>query len=241
MASRPAPPDFPVIEALSPNADDRPPGQIIDMLVIHYTGMPSAQAALARLLDPQAQVSAHWLIDEDGTAYKLVEERRRAWHAGVSAWGGRPGVNARSIGIELVNPGHEFGYRPFPEAQMTTLIALGRGILERHPIPAAHVVGHADVAPTRKEDPGELFDWQRLASNGIGRWPPPPLGVRPETVDATEGEAACLLEQIGYDISSLQATVLAFQRHFRPKRLDGRIDSETLWLIKALARDVQAH
>src|SRR3954467_5121679 len=157
------------IDRPSPNHDDRG-GAAIDMLVLHYTGMQTAEPALARLCDPAAKVSAHYTIDEDGTVYAHVPEDRRAWHAGVSHWAGISNVNARSIGIELVNPGHEYGYREFPEAQIAALIELCGGILQRHPIPAARVLGHSDVAPARKEDPGELFPWQRLAKAGIGVW-----------------------------------------------------------------------
>ena len=142
----------------------RPAGRRpVDMLVLHYTGMASAEAALDRLRDPAAKVSAHYLIDEDGTVVAMVPELLRAWHAGVSWWQGRAGLNDVSIGIELVNPGHEWGYRPFPDAQMAALVELAQGIVARWPIPAGRVVGHSDIAPTRKEDPGELFDWRRLA------------------------------------------------------------------------------
>ena len=151
------------------------------MLVLHYTGMPSAAAALARLCDPGAKVSAHYLVDEDGTVQALVAEQNRAWHAGVSFWRGATGLNDRSIGIEIVNPGHEFGYRPFPPAQMQAVRELCRGILARWPIPARNVVAHSDIAPNRKQDPGELFDWRGLAAAGIGLWtdllrPPGELG-----------------------------------------------------------------
>src|SRR5690606_32120709 len=141
----------------SPNADNRPSGSAIDALILHYTGMPSAAAAVNRLCDPAAKVSAHYLIDEDGSVVQLVPEERRAWHAGVSEWQGRPGLNDCSIGIELVNPGHEWGYRPFTEAQYEACIALCRAILERWPIPPGRVLAHSDVAPARKQDPGELF------------------------------------------------------------------------------------
>jgi len=160
-----------MIKRPSPNHNERPTGTAINMLVLHYTGMKSCEAALGRLCDENAQVSAHYLIDEDGTLYHLVDESRRAWHAGVSSWRGITDVNAHSIGIELVNPGHEHGYRDFPEVQMVALIDLCKDVLSRHAIPAQNVVGHSDVAPERKQDPGELFDWQRLASNGIGMWP----------------------------------------------------------------------
>ena len=168
-----------MIELPSPNFDSRE-GQEIDMLVLHYTGMKTAQEALDRLCDPAAKVSAHYVVDEDGTVYRLVAEENRAWHAGVSSWRGASNVNQRSIGIEIVNPGHEFGYRAFPKAQMETVAALCKGILSRHAIAARNVVAHSDIAPVRKEDPGELFDWKGLAELGIGLWPltspPPRLG-----------------------------------------------------------------
>jgi N-acetylmuramoyl-L-alanine amidase len=207
----------------SPNFDERPVGQAIDMLVIHYTGMRSAEDALARLIDPTAQVSAHYLIDEDGSVVRLVHEDKRAWHAGVSMWRGQASVNARSIGIELVNPGHEFGYRPFPEAQMQALEELAGAILTRHPaITAANVVAHSDVAPTRKSDPGELFDWRRLAAIGIGPWPTTAV-VEP----IAETEVGAALARIGYDIADVTAALVAFQRRFAPHRLDGVSDLET--------------
>lgn len=219
-----------IIERPSPNADARPPGVRIDMLVLHYTGMPTAEGALARLCDAQAQVSAHWLIDEDGTLFALVPEHLRAWHAGVSCWRGETAVNARSIGIELVNPGHEFGYRPFPEAQMAALTELARGILARHPIPARNVVGHADVAPRRKLDPGELFDWQRLARAGVGLWP-----EEAEECVLDEEPIRRMLAAIGYETHDLFATLRAFQRHYRPERVNGRLDWQTARRIRGLA------
>jgi N-acetylmuramoyl-L-alanine amidase len=214
----------------SPNCDERPDGVPIDMLVLHYTGMPSAEAALARLTDPAAEVSAHWLIDEDGAIVALVPEAMRAWHAGVSFWRGAAGVNARSIGVELVNPGHEFGYRPFRERQMAALLELAADITARHRIPARNVVGHADVAPRRKMDPGELFDWRRLARAGVGLWPEEADDCIREP-DPIRG----LLAAIGYETEDLFATLKAFQRHFRPARVNGRLDFETARLIKGLA------
>ena len=214
----------------SPNFQPRPDSAVIDMLVLHYTGMRSAEAALERLCDPGSEVSAHYLIDEAGEIFALVDEENRAWHAGVSSWRGSAGVNSRSIGIELVNPGHEFGYRPFPSAQMAALAELAHGILARWPIPARNVVGHSDVAPRRKQDPGELFDWYWLAQRGIGLWPkssqmPGHSGV---------GEPAALLAEYGYDTADAQAALVAFQRHFRPLSCDGVADGETLALLNGL-------
>ena len=183
------------------------------------------------MCDGQAAVSAHYMIDEDGTAYRLVDEDRRAWHAGDSYWAGETDINSRSVGIELVNPGHEFGYRPFPEAQMAALTGLALDILARHPIPPWRVLGHADVAPARKQDPGELFDWSRLAGAGIGVWPAGPI-------EGTAADAAAVardLAAIGYRIADGTAAVAAFQRRFRPARFDGRIDAETAGLAAAVA------
>jgi N-acetylmuramoyl-L-alanine amidase len=227
----------------SPNHDARPEGTPIDMLVLHYTGMRSGEEAVARLCDVDAKVSSHYCIDEDGTICALVPEERRAWHAGVSYWRGQRDINGRSIGIELVNPGHEWGYRPFPEAQMEALIELAQGILGRHPIPKRNVVGHSDVAPARKQDPGELFDWRRLAGRGIGLWPDPvdlPRGMK-------GADALGLLAHIGYDsmaamtgLDVLPTLVMAFQRHFRQRVVDGGLDEETAMLIWSVSRAVQS-
>ena len=207
----------------SPNCDDRPGGMPIDMLVLHYTGMPTGEEALARLTNIEHEVSAHYLIEEDGRVFQLVPEAKRAWHAGVSYWRGHKSLNARSIGIELVNPGHDFGYRPFPELQMMALETLALDILARHPIPPRNVVGHSDIAPTRKNDPGELFDWRSLAVKGIGMWPDrAPNGPR-NVMDA--------LETVGYETLDYARALAAFQRHFRPAEIQGVSDPDTLcWL-----------
>ena len=227
-----------IVQRPSPNQDDRG-GAPIDMLVLHYTGMRTAEEALARLCDPTAKVSAQ---EPDGGAgfgaddaigradvavYAHVPEARRAWHAGISHWAGATDINARSIGIEVVNPGHEFGYRAFAEAQIAALIPLCQGIVARHAIPAARVLAHSDVAPARKEDPGELFPWQRLADAGIGLWP---RGLASDLGP----EALC---RFGYDPAAPQSRVItAFQRHFRPARLDGEWDSESAGLLASLLR-----
>lgn len=216
----------------SPNFDDRPPGAKIDMLVLHYTGMTDAGAALERLCDPAARVSAHYLIDEDGAVHQLVDEDRRAWHAGEASWRGKSDINARSLGVELVNPGHEFGYRPFPEAQMTALEALTLGILARHEIEARNIVGHSDVAPGRKTDPGELFGWQRLAEAGIGLWPDKKGPERAKSGESSD--FAAQLADYGYDVTDLEMAIKAFQRRFRPRRIDGVADAETSGLLTAL-------
>jgi N-acetylmuramoyl-L-alanine amidase len=223
-----------LVDHPSPNHGPRPRDGVVDMLILHYTGMPTAAEALARLCSPEAAVSAHYLIDEDGTVLRLVAEERRAWHAGLSFWAGRRDINSASIGIELVNPGHEFGYRPFTAPQMAALEALCRDIVARHPIPARHVLAHSDVAPQRRSDPGELFDWQRLARAGIGLWP----GAAAAPDDAA---ALRLLAAIGYEIApgdtpeAARAVVIAFQRHFRPARCDGALDEETRARIAGVA------
>ncbi|MDA1098177.1 MAG: N-acetylmuramoyl-L-alanine amidase [Proteobacteria bacterium] len=211
-----------IVERPSPNHDARPAGGDIDILLLHYTGMTSAEAALSRLCDAAALVSAHYLIDEEGTVFALVAEDRRAWHAGVARWAGHADINGCSIGVELVNPGHEFGYRAFPKAQMAALLDLCTCILRRHAIPAHRVLGHADVAPARREDPGELFDWAALAAAGVGLWPPPKQG--------NGLSAAAALANFGYDVqgAGLDACATAFQRHWRPKIIDGRMDAECL-------------
>jgi len=157
-----------IIDHPSPNFDERHAGKNLDMLILHYTGMRTAEESLARLCDPRAKVSAHYLIDEDGTLYRLVDETKRAWHAGVSHWANETDINSCSLGIELQNPGHEFGYRDFPDAQVRALTTLCTDILSRHAVLAERILGHSDVAPSRKEDPGELFDWRGLAAAGIG-------------------------------------------------------------------------
>lgn len=208
----------------SPNHEPRR-SEAVDMLVIHYTGMRDGASALGRLCDPAAKVSAHYLIEEDGTIFSLVPESERAWHAGASFWRGDTDVNSRSIGIEMVNPGHEFGYRPFPRVQMDSLIELCIRILARHPIPPRNVVAHSDVAPARKEDPGEFFDWPRLKSYGIGLWP----FTGSERAEVPEPhQLAKMLNEFGYDTGKLNAAITAFQRHYRPAQVDGTADFETV-------------
>jgi len=228
----------PFVDRPSPNHDARPAGQAVDILLLHYTDMESAAAALERLCDPAARVSAHYCVDEDGTVYRLVDEARRAWHAGVSSWAGASDINARSIGIELVNPGHTCGYRPFPAAQMTALTALAKAILARHPIPPGRVLGHSDVAPARKRDPGELFDWRALAAAGIGLWPDAP-GPADSAPDIAEIQAQ--LARFGYAVprhgrldDETRAVLAAFQRHFRPAAVTGDADGETAARLTAL-------
>jgi N-acetylmuramoyl-L-alanine amidase len=220
----------------SPNVDDRPPGCAIDALILHYTGMPTAAAALDRLCDPAARVSAHYLIDEDGSVVQLVPEERRAWHAGASVWQGRAGLNDCSIGIELVNPGHEWGYRPFPDVQYRACVDLCLAIPARWPIPARRVLAHSDVAPERKQDPGELFDWARLAAAGVGLWPQSGSGAaRP--VDRLQAELARFgyaMAETGHLDDATRTVIAAFQRHFRPDRVDGVPDQATFARLDGL-------
>lgn len=236
----------------SPNYGPRPPGVRVDLLILHYTGMADAESALARLVDPAAEVSAHYLIDEDGAVHRLVEEGQRAWHAGDSFWAGERDINGRSIGIELVNPGHALGYRPFPEAQMAALEDLALDILSRHAIPAQRVLGHSDVAPARKRDPGELLDWASLAQAGIGLWPDErarraalPHELGPGDSGPAIAEAQALLARYGYEIAETgtldtrtEQVLTAFQRHYRTWRVDGRLDGETLARLRALVERI---
>ncbi|WP_225205690.1 N-acetylmuramoyl-L-alanine amidase [Novosphingobium huizhouense] len=208
-------------EAASPNWNERK--LPVTMVVLHYTGMQSADEALARMCDPAAEVSAHYMIDEDGTVTRLVAEEKRAWHAGRSYWRGVTDVNSASVGIELVNPGHEWGYRPFPDAQMEALAPLLADIVRRHNVPRANVVGHSDIAPARKSDPGELFDWDMLARLRLAL-PKPKLKMR--LLYDNDGAFFLALERFGYDISDPAAAVRAFERRWRPHRITGEIDGQ---------------
>jgi N-acetylmuramoyl-L-alanine amidase len=221
-----------IIDAPSPNFDER--GQPVSMVVLHYTGMQDGESAIARLRDPEARVSSHYVIAEDGQILRLVAEDKRAWHAGESYWRGVHGVNAVSVGIEIVNPGHEYGYRPFTEQQMDALIPLLGGIVGRYRVPPANVVGHSDVAPARKQDPGELFDWARLARHHLAI-PRPTQGL----VDPhwTDGGFLLALERWGYDVREGEPATLAFQRRFRPELLDGAIDGECRAILLQLLLD----
>lgn len=234
-----------ITEHPSPNCDDRPAGQKIDILLLHYTGMPDAGQAIRRLCDPQAKVSAHYVIDLDGSVLRLVPEAKRAWHAGVSCWKDARDINARSVGIEIVNPGHEFGYRPFQLAQMDALVELAKDIKARHDIPPERVLGHSDVAPTRKQDPGELFDWFRLGVEGVAVWP------TPKAVNWTDAQFMEGLQIFGYDVTgpaNLPPTVdrqaigraccIAFCRHFRPAVLRPTPDPEMKYILAGLIDNV---
>lgn len=221
-----------LIDHPSPNHDSRE-GQMIDMLVLHYTGMQTLEAAVTRLTDPDAEVSAHYLVTEAGRLIQLVNEQDRAWHAGVSSWRGATNINARSIGVEIENPGHDAGYRPFTFVQMEAVIHLCSDILRRHSIPSRNVVGHSDVAPVRKMDPGELFDWPRLAVNGIGIWPDI-LASNSLPNPGKEFDAKAELARVGYDVSDIQAALTAFQRHFCPSHITGVADTQTCQQLACL-------
>ena len=222
-----------VCDRFSPNHAQRVERASIDMLVLHYTGMKTAGEAIERMCDPEARVSAHFVIEENGTIWRLVPETLQAFHAGRSCWAGSSNLNEVSIGIEIVNPGHEWGYRPYPEEQMGALEGLSGALLARFRIPPDRVVGHSDIAPDRKSDPGELFDWRRFACAGIGIWPvpAPDLGhLRGRGIGVVERAGALAdLAAIGYCVTAGAeiAVITAFQRRFRPERWDGRLDAET--------------
>lgn len=218
-----------MIETPSPNFDDR--ALPVTMLVLHYTGMPDAESAIQWLANPSSKVSAHYVVTEDGQIVHMVSEAKRAWHAGRSYWRGINDVNSASIGIEIVNPGHEWGYRPFPGPQIEALIPLVHDILNRHHITRGNVVGHSDVAPARKQDPGELFPWATLARLRLALPRPTRNLVDPHWSD---GGFMLALERFGYDITDSEAAVRAFQRRFRPELIDGIIDGECRALLLAL-------
>lgn len=208
-------------ESPSPNWDERM--LPVTMVVLHYTGMQTAGDALARMCDAKAKVSAHYMIDEDGTVTRMVPEDKRAWHAGKSYWRGITDVNSASVGIELVNPGHEWGYRPFTDAQMEALVPLLAAIVQRHKIPIANVVGHSEIAPARKDDPGELFEWEMLARYKLALATPKP---RISLIYDEPSAFFLALERWGYDIADGRAAVRAFQRRWRPRIIDGEVDGE---------------
>jgi N-acetylmuramoyl-L-alanine amidase len=223
------------IDCLSPNFNER--DQPVSIAVLHYTGMQSGEAALERLRDPEAGVSCHYLIMEDGQVVRMVPEEKRAWHAGRSWWRGIRNVNGASIGIEIVNPGHEYGYRPFTREQMESLVPLLAGIVQRHQIPRANVVGHSDVAPARKQDPGELFDWALLAKHRLAVARPTKGLMDPHW---TDGGFLLALERYGYDVADPKAAVRAFQRRFRPELVDGEIEGECRAILLSLLLDREA-
>ena len=229
----------------SPNHNERV-GGAADMLLLHYTGMETGEGALERLCDPGAQVSAHYLVFEDGRIVLMVEEEKRAWHAGVASWAGETDINSRSIGIEIVNAGHDLGYPDFPAAQIDAVMALGADIVRRCEIAPARVLAHSDVAPGRKADPGEKFPWGQLADAGVGHWVVPvepiegpvlSLGDRGDQV----AELQFQLADYGYGIAVdgwfgdvTAQVVTAFQRHFRPAQVDGAADLSTVGTLRLL-------
>jgi len=225
-----------IVSRPSPNFNDRRGGKTPTILVQHYTGMQSAEAALERLCDRDAGVSSHYLIDEAGVIYQLVEEEKRAWHAGVGYWRGEEDLNSASIGIEIVNPGHEFGYQPFPEVQIQSVIHLSKAIVERHSIQPVNVIGHSDLAPSRKQDPGELFPWERLAGEGVGLWI-----SSIEVAAISQAEVKEALKSLGYDLESngFDDVLLAFQRHWVPDQLGEGCTEKTGSVAIALAKSVE--
>ncbi len=225
----------------SPKYEPRAAGMDPYILLMHYTGMQTGQAAIDRLTDPDSGVNVHYIVEENGTVHDIVPEDKRAWHAGVSYWQGEDDINSASIGIEIINPGHEFGYCPFPIEQMDAVLELSKAIMKRHKI--THVLGHSDVAPERKKDPGELFDWEFLAQNGVGEWPlPMPEDyARAEKLSINDFELEKLFIEYGYNpMAAFQDTVIAFQRHFYPgvfkEGKEGKADLETVARLIALIK-----
>ena len=218
-----------MISTPSPNFDDRTAP--VSMIVLHYTGMPTCAEAIARLCDPTAKVSAHYLVDEDGTVFAMVDEDKRAWHAGQSHWREIDDINAASIGIEIVNPGHDHGYRPFPLEQVGAVVRLVHDLKDRYEITRGNIVGHSDIAPTRKRDPGELFPWNELARRRLAL-PRPTKNL----VDPQWSQAGFLLalERFGYQVTDAMAAIMAFQRRFRPELIDGEVDAECRMILLAL-------
>jgi N-acetylmuramoyl-L-alanine amidase len=234
-------PDCALVSRIFPSANinAREGGQKPIILILHYTGMPTAESAILWLAAPESKVSCHYVVDEAGAITQMVPEAARAWHAGVSLWEGASDINSRSIGIEIHNPGHDLGYPDFPDAQMAAVEALSLDIIARNGIHPHHVLGHSDVAPRRKIDPGEKFDWARLARAGVGLWvAPAPISDGPVLERGARGENVLRLQEaltgLGYGIPSTgeycentEIVVKAFQRHFRPALVDGRWDLST--------------
>ncbi|SNT61040.1 N-acetylmuramoyl-L-alanine amidase [Tardiphaga sp. 215_C5_N2_1] len=230
----------------SPNFGDRNKGLVPDMIVLHYTGMPDPEGAIARLCSAGTDVSAHYIVLEDGRIVQTVPEAKRAWHAGVGFWAGEEDINSCSIGIEIINRGHDWGYPDFPSRQIAAVTALCRGIMLRHDLQPHRVLGHSDVSPSRKKDPGEKFPWHSLANSGVGHWVMPAPIVRGETMKlGTAGDDVLALQhalaRYGYGIETdgqynapTMEVVTAFQRHFRPERVDGLVDHSTLTTLQAL-------
>ena len=247
------PPVFPAESSVtaevrpSPNHGERADGRRPDMILLHYTGMPNAAEALERLCSPASEVSSHYLVFEDGRIIQLVPESRRAWHAGESFWAGETDINSCSIGIEIANPGHDYGYPDFPKRQIAAVTALCRGILTRHAITPERILAHSDVAPSRKRDPGEKFPWRTLYDSGVGHWVEPARIIKGDAVLALgdRGEAVTAIQEAfsryGYGLtingtydSATYDVVAAFQRHFRPALIDGRADTSTVDTLRRL-------
>jgi N-acetylmuramoyl-L-alanine amidase len=240
--------DYRFVEAniSSPNYNERRDGILPDMVILHYTGMENADGALNWLCQEKAQVSCHYFVYEDGRIVQLVGEDKRAWHAGQSCWKGETDINSRSIGIEIANPGHQFGYVDFPEAQMDSVIKLVGDIVARHAIPAADILAHSDVAPTRKEDPGERFDWRLLHAAGLGIWVEPSPIIPGEKLALGECSEEVKnfqsgLGELGFEIAASGDfddltfyCTKAFQRHFRQEKVDGIDDLSTIDTLNRL-------
>lgn len=243
-------PDSPLVHTLypSPNIEDRRKGCRADMILVHYTGMSSAEKAIGWLANPKSKVSCHYVVDEDGRITQMVEETKRAWHAGISHWSGNTDINSVSIGIEIQNPGHEFGYPDFPPAQMEAVAALCRDIARRRGVPPERVLAHSDVAPGRKMDPGEKFNWAWLARYGVGHWVAP-AAPTDETLECDAGavtEARDLLRSYGYGTENAEredwfaVLIRSFQLHFRPQCADGRLDAGTIDTLRRLVASLPA-
>src|ERR1700712_3891254 len=236
----------------SPNFGDRNKGLLPDMIVLHYTGMPDVEGAITRLCTSGTDVSSHYIVLEDGRIVQCVPEAKRAWHAGASSWGGEEDINSCSIGIEIVNRGHDWGYPEFPLRQIAAVIALCRGIMLRRNVPPHRVLGHSDVAPARKKDPGAKFPWHSLANSGVGHWVHPAPIVRSEALKlgSISDDVAGLqtaLARYGYNVpvhgkfdGPTMEVVTAFQRHFRPARVDGVADHSTMTTLHALLASLPA-
>jgi N-acetylmuramoyl-L-alanine amidase len=241
-------PDSSIVSDVIPSANhgDRAKGRLPDMIVLHYTGMPDVEAAITQLCSAGTDVSAHYIVLEDGRIVQSVPEARRAWHAGVASWSGEDDINSCSIGVEIVNRGHDWGYPDFPSRQIAAVTALCRGIMLRRGVPTHRVLGHSDVAPARKKDPGEKFPWHSLANSGVGHWVQPATIVRGETLklgsigdDVRDLQQA--LARYGYGLPATgkfdgltMEVVAAFQRHFRPARVDGIADRSTFTTLHSL-------
>lgn len=240
-------PDFATAEIrVSPNFGPRRGGLPLDMIILHYTGMESGEAAEARLCDPESEVSSHYLVHEDGRVMQMVRESDRAWHAGRSSWQGVTDINSISIGIEIVNPGHQFGYKAFPRRQIDAVIALCKDIAQRHPLRPERVLAHSDIAPGRKVDPGEKFPWKRLYEAGVGHFvAASPVRPGPVMAQGDHGsnveELQSMLALYGYGVEitghyddQTRIVVEAFQRHFRRRIVDGIADGSTLKTLERL-------